>query len=410
MATPEIKVELGLDVENPNSARLDDAVKGLLDSPTYTLGGTVYYDITNKVIDASTRRGKSQALDRIDAGQASVTVRNNDRLFDPLYASSPFYGALVPRRQLRISSNGEPVFFGFIDDFGITYNPSGESQATIAASDGFSYLNKAEIEEYFPDPELPGERITAVLELPEVSWPEGRKLVEDGVFPVLDNTVTSTNALEYMQLVANSELGTLFIDKSGNLIYQGRDHTPTSLTIEIADNNSPGSAPFTDISVVYGSEYLYNKIVISNADVIPEEALAEDAPSQLLYGVLTYSSTGLLTEDPADLQTLADDLLAKYKQPQYRFESVTILLDDLESADQISLLDAEIGDLINVKFTPSGIPPQIGQVCRIIGISHSWSIPTKTITFSLETISDIPAYFTLSDDEFGKLSSGNRLR
>jgi hypothetical protein len=410
MPAPTVKVELGLDVENPNSARLDDPVKGLLDDPTYTLGGVVYYDITDRVTEVSTRRGKSQALDRIDSGSASVTVINNDRLFDPLYTSSPFYGALVPRRQLRISSNEEPVFFGFIDDFDISYDPSGQSRARIDASDGFSYLNKAEIEEYFPDPELPGERIRAVLELPEVSWPEDKKLVEDGVFPLLDNSVEGTNALEYMQLVANSELGTLFIDKSGNLIYQGRDHTATSLDIEIADTAAANVAPFNAINVVYGSEYLYNKIVISNADVIPEEALAEDAPSQLFYGVLTYSSTGLLTEEPTDLQTLADDLLAKYKQPQYRFESVTVLLDQLDSGKQTDLLDAEIGDLINVRFTPSGIPPQIGQVCKIIGISHSWNTVTKSITFSLETVGNIPSYFTLSNPELGKLSSGNRLR
>jgi hypothetical protein len=318
----------------------------------------------------------------------------------------------VPRRQLRISSSGEPVFFGFIDDFDINYAPSGESSATIAASDGFSTLNKAEIEDYSPVLELPGERIRDVLSLPEVNWPESRRLIEDGVFDLLDNSVLNTNALEYIQLVASSELGTLFIDKVGNLIYKGRGYTPTLLPFTITNNlDAPGDiVGFNSINVIYGSEYLYNKILISNADIIPEEALAESASSQLFYGVLTYSSSGLLTVEPTDLQTLADDLLAKYEQPQYRFESVTILLDDLEAEIQQELLSAEIGDFVNIRFTPSDIPPEIGQVCRILGINHAWDLNTKSITLSLETVGPITDYFTLSNELLGRLSAGNKLR
>jgi hypothetical protein len=79
-------------------------------------------------------------------------------------------------------------------------------------------------------------------------------------------------------------------------------------------------------------------------------------------------------------------LLARYKEPQYRFETVTVVLDTLTTVNQDKVLDLEIGDIILVRFEPSDIPPAIEQYCRIIGISHSWNPGSKNISFSLEKL------------------------
>jgi AAA+ ATPase superfamily predicted ATPase len=159
--------------------------------------------------------------------------------------------------------------------------------------------------------------------------------------------------------------------------------------------------PFADLSVVYGSEQLYNRIVLANNKAVPDEVTAEDEASQLVYGPRSYSLTGLLNNSATDLQFLADFLLARFKEPQYRFQSLSVVLDVLSEAQQNEVLDLEIGDVVQVKFTPSGIPPAIEQYCRVIGISHDWSNNEKRVNLSLERLDF--SLFILDDATFGIL-------
>ena len=76
MPAPAVKVELGLDLgtRDPSAFILDNDPKGKLDSTDFTLGGDRFFDITPRLVTCQIRRGKSLALDRIDAGILSVTV------------------------------------------------------------------------------------------------------------------------------------------------------------------------------------------------------------------------------------------------------------------------------------------------------------------------------------------------
>ena len=410
MAAPSVRVELGLDLLNdPNAAILDDPVKGILDSPDYTLGGVAFYDISGRVRSVGVSRGKSQALDRIDSGTLNIVADNADRLFDPLFEASPFYGALVPRRSVRVFANDKYVFDGYIDDFNLTYDPAGNSQVLMECSDTFSVLTKARLNEQTPTEQLSGARIEAILNRPEVNWSATQRDIDTGIFTMLDSTIEQdTQALEYLQLVSDSEFGDLFISKDGKIIFRDRSYEPAEPSFIISDDpNDPDAIPFVDINIVYGSEYLYNRIIISNSDIVPEEATAENEASQLFYGVLTYSQSGLLTSSLTDLQSVADSLLDKYKQPVYRFESVTHVLDTLTEAQQAKLLDVEISDYVEVRFEPNGIAPAIVQYCKVIGISHEWDRETKSIKFSLEKIEANAWQF--DDFIFGRLSAGNFL-
>ena len=410
---PNVKVEIGLDLgqKDPDAFTLNDSIKGVLDNTSYTLGGPKFVDITNRLLSATTRRGKSQGLDRIDAGIASLEVSNNDRLFDPVYAAGTYFGQLIPRREIRISGNDYPVLYGFIDDFDITYDPSGQSRVRIDLSDALSVLANSELAEDTPPSELSGARINRILDLPEVDWAADKREIDTGNTLMLDTTIPeNTGTLEYLQLVASSESGTLFLSKDGKIVFTARNSVPNVVNLSFSDEETvPGftTIPFSDLRIVYGSENLYNRIVLENSDVIPETAIAEDLDSQALYGVRVLSLTGLLVQEPADLQFLADFLLARFKEPQYRFEAVTVVLDTLSEAKQDNLFDLEIGDIVQVRFTPSGIPPAIEQYSRIIGISHDWNSVEKRITLQLERLDfaifilDSPVLGTLDDDRLG---------
>jgi hypothetical protein len=409
MPAPAVKVEFGFDLgqRDPFAFVLDSPTRGVLDGTEYTLGGERYFDITDRLVTTQIRRGKSQALDRIDAGILAVTVDNSDRTFDPLYENGPFFGQLIPRRSVRVSSNNYPVFVGFIDDFDIQYEPGVQSVVRIDASDALSVLTNSGLEEFTPDSELSGARINAVLDRPEVDWPAELRDIDAGNSLMLDADVSEgTGTLQYLQLVANSEFGTLFLSKDGKITFRERNAVPNTPDIVFSDEVVAGAytgIQFADVNIVYGSENLYNRIALENADIIPEEAFAEDATSQAIYGPRTLSQSGLLIQEPEQLQFLADFFLARYKEPQYRFETVTVVLDTLSTVNQDKVLDLEIGDIVQVRFEPSDIPPAIEQYCRIIGINHDWNPGSKNISFSLERLDF--AIFILNDPVLGELDN-----
>ena len=409
MAAPAVKLELGLDLgqRDPFAFVLDNATRGVLDGTDFTLGGERLFDITDRLVTCSVNRGKNNALDRIDAGVASITVDNSDRRFDPLYVDGPYFGQLIPRRSVIISSNELPVFRGFIDDFDIQYEPGKQSVVRIDSSDAFSVLANSGLEEFTPDSQLSGARINAVLDRPEVDWPAEARDIDAGNSTMLDADVAEgTGTLEYLQLVANSEFGTLFLAKDGKITYRERNAVPNTPDLVFSDEIVAGiytGIQFADVNIVYGSENLYNRITLENADIIPEQAFAEDADSQALYGPRVLNNSGVLIQDPAQLQFLADFLLARYKEPQYRFETVTVVLDTLTEANQDKVLDLEIGDIVLVRFEPSDIPPAIEQYCRIIGVNHDWNPASKNISFSLERLDF--AIFILDDLVLGQLDN-----
>jgi hypothetical protein len=408
MPAPAVKVEIGLNFAQSDEIgfKLDDLVRGVLDNTVYTLSGERFYDITERLIDAQTARGKSQALDRIDAGNATINLDNYDRLFDPLYEAGPYFGQLVPKRKIRISCNDYPVMFGYIDDLDIAYLPPNRSVVSIQLSDAFSQLSDNDLPEVFPDPELAGARVERILDLPTVGWAADERQIDVGNTILSDATISEgTSALNYLQQLAVSEAGEVFIGKNGDFVFQERNRPPGLIDLVFTDEAVVGTStviPFSSLGVVYGSESLYNRIVLTNDDpIFPNEATSEDFDSQAIYGPRTYTANGLQTNSLEDLQFLADFLLARFKQPQYRFDSLTLSLDTLSESQQNEILDLEIGNIVQVRFTPSGIPPAIEQYCKVIGIQHEWSNSEKQMTLSLERLDF--ALFILDDAVFGIL-------
>jgi hypothetical protein len=409
MPTPAVKVELGLNLgqADPFAFTLDSATRGVLDNTSFTLGGERFFDISDRLIGTSVSRGKNQALDRIDAGTSSIVVDNSDRHFDPLYPNGPYFGQLIPRRTVRITCNEQAVFIGAIDDFDIIYAPSNRSQVRIDVSDAFSTLTNSGLEEFTPTAQLSGARVNAVLDRPEVDWPATAREIDAGNSTMLGALVAEgTSVLEYLQLVSNSEFGDLFIGKDGKVVFRERNAVPNTPNLVFTDEVVAGvyqGIQFASVNNVYGSENLYNRILISNASSPALEASANDTDSQTVYGPRSYSQSNLLVASQSELQFLADYLLARFKEPQYRFEAVTVVMDTLSTVNQDAVLDLEIGDIVQVRFEPSDIPPAIEQYVRIIGISHDWTSTSKNITFALERLDF--AIFILDNAVLGELDN-----
>ena len=108
-----------------------------------------------------------------------------------------------------------------------------------------------------------------------------------------------------------------------------------------------------------------------------------------------------------DVEDLAVFLANKYSQPEYRFEAVEVILDDLSPEDQAKVLNLEINDVVKMQFTPNGIGPAIEQYVEIININHRADLQIHRVTFGLARLDFL--YFILDDPTFGTLDTDNAL-
>lgn len=398
-----VKVEVGFTADGQGGPffTLDDPVLGVLDDPSVFLGGgEVFVDVTQYFQNYQIVRGKSRELDRYQAGQASVAFENNGRVFDPNFEDSPYFGQIVPKRNLRITNGTAAQFFGVIEDWNIAYNPGGQSIATCQAFDDFGYLTGLEFAgTTFPAAET-SVRIEDVLD--SIDWPASRRDLAFTGAELTEITVEPGDAvLANLQTTARSEPGDLFMSRAGDVKLVGRNAAFTSEGLVFSDSGT--AIPYKTISAVYGSELLYNSVSVSSSI---GTATAQNSTSISLYGERDLNEETFLDSE-LQLQELASYLVTRYADPEFRFEEITVDLKDVSPSDKQSVINLELGDVVKVEFTPSKVPPQVTQYGKIIGISQNITPSVEEVTIRLQSTEG--SLFVLGDAVFGKLDSGNLL-
>ena len=404
---PTPKVELGLDGDSPifPGFTLDNLESGVLDNTEYYLaGGLIFFDVTDRVRTVTVDRGKTSIFGRIGAGQASVSFNNHDRAFDPRYTASPFYGNIVPRREIKIYVADELQFAGWVDDWNLSYTTDGNSITDAVAHDGFSILAGQKLSADTPTEELTGSRVASILDSADVNWDPDLRSIDTGLVEVGTQAIADgTNALNYLQQVTNTEDGLLYMGKQGNIVFKERLR-PFNVP-EVVDFNQTTGIPFRNVEVTYGTELLYNEITISRID--GGTAVATDATSQQSYGIRAFNSSDYLFSTDSELATHALNLAERFSTPEYRFQSVEVALHGLEHDQQATVLGLELGSVARIQFTPNGIGDPITQYGEIIRIEHDIRPEQHNVTFGFSRLSQ--AQFLLDDDIFGKLDEANVL-
>lgn len=398
-----VKIELGFTADGVGAPffRLDDPVLGRLDNPDAFLGGgEIFIDTSAYFKSFSLVRGKSRELDRYQAGQASVTFDNSTRVFDPTYTASPFYGQIVPKRQIRITVDNVVQYLGVVEDWNINYEPGTNSEAICQAFDSFSYFANVEMGTATYVAESTAARLNNLLD--NVGWAASQRDIDTTLATLGSETIgTDTFALPVLQAVALSEPGDLFIAKNGDVKFVGRNTSFTAGGVVLSDSGT--AIPYKTISAIYGSELLYNYATITST---AGTAVASNETSINTYGERSLTQTTFLSST-GQLQELADYLVVRYDEPEYRFENVTVDLRAIGTAQAASILDLELGDTIRIDFTPSNIPPTISRYGKVIGYRLAYTPNSQEAALQLQSTQG--ALLVLDDPEFGKLDSDNVL-
>lgn len=402
MAIPSQKVEIYFNLDNlPRAAFvLDDTTQGVLDNTVYKVAGAGWFDVTQWVQDVQISRGKSRLLDRFESGTANVTFNNSTRMFDPKYTGSIFFGGILPRLKIRISSNDNYVYYGSIDDWNISYDPAGPSFATIVCSDDFVFLNQRTLPAYSTISELSSTRIQTILDLPEILWTESTDIETGDTTLMADAISEGTVLLEYLQKVETTEQGALFMSRAGELTFHKRNHYQNS-NLTFTDDGS--GIKYESLSVIYGTELMYNQID-ANALGGPIYEI-NDTTSQGLYGTLNLKFSDTLHNSNSEVIDMISWLVSNYAQPEYRFDRFTVNLNSQSTVVQNQILALDMGDVVTLSFVPSKIPPAIVQTASIIKIEHQITRTQHLVHIGVSGYSQVP--FMLDDTNFGVLDTSN---
>ena len=377
---------------------LDDPVYGVLD--TSELGGEVFRDISSALITASIARGKNRELDRFTPGRFAITLNNEDRRFDPNYTPSPLFGDIIPRRKVKVTVDGIQQFIGVVQDYNFDYDPDSRSKASFVATDEMGLLARQTLTAGTATPQATGDRVSAVLDMESVNWPEGDRNIDTGLSTLgADVFDASGNALEYLQKVEASENGQLFVGKNGQLFFRDRsDATPRSTTVTTFADDGTG-IQYSRVEVSYGTELLFNTATVSTP---VGNATATNQGSRTTYGVTSTSiSTLLSTVEQAG--NLANFTVQKYGNPEYRVEKVIINLRNLATADKATVLGLELGDITKFIFTPNGLGDPIEQFGQIIKIDHKIDQNRHEVSIGVTSLDW--TFLVLDDALFGILDS-----
>jgi hypothetical protein len=432
LVLPQIIVEAGFSqavpVGVPGTFILGSATQGILD--TDILGAAdVFSDISPYVLSFSISRPSSREqqspLVTAQPGTCSVTLDNSDGRFDPDNLAGPYVAAGVtqvrPMAGVRIRAAYAgvtyPLFRGYADSWAggqVTYS-AGYDEVTLSATDAFKVFagqSLAELGTPAGDGELSGARITRILDA--AAWNTGDRLVAAGDSP-LQATSLGDTVLSLLQLTSDSELGELYMDASGRVVFRNRHAILTearSATVQAVFGDLPGTVQSAGTELAYASvsradddTTLANDVQVTNAGGTTQEVTDSASVTKYLYP-RTFSRQGILLETDTDALGYAQWVLNISRNSEDRFESLSVD----PAADPVNLwpqvLGREYGDRIQIWRRPPGVSA-ISKDCFVRGLQHDFDASTSewSTQWTLQDASRFGGYFILNDPVFGQLGS-----
>jgi hypothetical protein len=307
----------------------------------------------------------------------------------------------------------KPIFGGYITDFEISVVSAGSvgftTAARITALGALSKLPKI-IDNGVLSQDHEGDQIYALLSGyllgqwnevpaaqtwaaydPTVTWANAANLGlgeidQPGNYEMVARSSNPAVLYDLVSQLANSGLGIIYEDASGNIGYADSTHRQDYLAnngYTILDaNNALG----VGISSVVRSGDIRNKfrITYNNGN---GSYTAEDVESQVLYGLLG-SSFDSSAKHSYDAEDIADRFITLRSAPFPKFQSITFPLgnDEIDDSDRDALLNIFIGQPVWIQNIPGNITDGSFQG-YIEGWTFQASYNSLNITFNASPIS-----------------------
>jgi hypothetical protein len=380
---------------------------GLLGTNILGDSAAVIVDVSNKINRIETNRGRTALSDQFQTGALTLRIVDQNGDFNPQNVTGPYYELLTPMKKVQISAiyGGVtyPIFQGFITSYVTTYpDDSGEDLAitTIQAVDAFRLAQVAQISTVTDATagQLSGTRINKILD--QIDWPATMRDVDAGLTTMQADPGTNRTALTALTTVATSEYGALYVDGSGNFVFQDRSVTAGSIggTPTVFADNGTGITYF-DASWILNDVLIFNKATITRTGGSAQVALNQASIDK--YFLHSYFLDNLLMETDAVALDYAQAYVASRAETSIRVDSIVL---DLHTPNYntgiIAALDLDFFDPIKVITTQPG-GSTLEKTLQIFGVKMNISPNSWRTTFT--TLEPVIDSIVLNDTIYGTL-------
>jgi hypothetical protein len=197
------------------------------------------------------------------------------------------------------------------------------------------------------DGDTTGERITRILDL--IGWPASLRAIDPGETSCGSADTVGSSALDYMQRVAETEGGRLFVGADGTVTFHDAARMIAG-TSSYTFTDTPGA----DAGILAGGltcslddTFLFDAAEVQRVGGTVQRAGAA-TPTRIA------SKTDLLFRTDAQARALAERIVFRYGTAQTRAEAFEVSLNQHNTAEWAAVLALELGDVITVAITPQG--------------------------------------------------------
>lgn len=192
---------------------------------------------------------------------------------------------------------------------------------------------------------------------------------------------SGTDAVSALQTVVDTENGSMFVSKAGAITFKDRaSRYNQTAVLTFGEDTAAGEIPYTNVVPAFDPARLANDVQINQ----PSTGVTYrkiDTGSIGEYGSIQLQRT-VNSVDVNEIDAARDYLLARYKEPSQRIDSITI--DVAATNSWTSILPLELGALVKVNRRPPSPAPMLSFTGFIEQIN--WNIDdagNATVTFQL---------------------------
>lgn len=390
-------VALGYYPEGADVPRWDIA---LWDAPSsdWIGGDPPLDDVSCLVKELRIARGRDLPLDRFRPGALVFTLLDPEGAYSPwrTAADETAYTAIRPGINVRVwTDDGTTTvdrFAGVVDSIVDVFPDPAVPESHEVRFSCFDYLGVVAAFDGLEQTavgagELGGARIARILANASYGGPVD---LDVGSTP-LQSTTLAKNALDESGLVTDTELGALFCDRGGTLVFRDRNGIvtdPLYTTVQATFGDADPEICYTDIRLADDVSHVRNQVSISNVGGVA--ATVADLTSVGLYQPRTYRRFDLIHANPGDSAVIAQRHVDFFAFAVARIEGLTVDLVGLSPAQRAAVLALDFLWLVQVRRRAAGFQAVANLQIEAIGETvdaNTWTITLNT--FAAAAVFDV---------------------
>jgi len=315
----------------------------------------------------------------------SFELLDTTGIFNPFDDQGPYFDpdneepGLAPLRRVILSRENEVLFKGFITSYSYSFELGNLDRVSVNCADEFYILAQTYLSEWNVTEQLSSDRVTDLLDLPEVDFPALQRNISTGTVTLGGTgayTVDEgTSVADYAAQIQRAEQGRIFIDRNGNFTFQPRiGNTLSAPVIDFHDNGDAGTAGYDQLGIAFDADQVVNRATVQILHSPSTPQVAEDLASQTKYLIQTTAIRGSLLHDDASALELAEYLLVPNPEP--RFTNVSVGFVSLSEAQRDLAAVVDIGDTITIQKTiqVGAGTQELAQELAIEGVQHQINV------------------------------------